>query len=62
MFIKNGSLFFKANSQNFRLFPESKTRFYVQGTTINLDFILDSNDKILKVIVPSHNETWKRLN
>jgi cyanophycinase len=62
MFIKNGSLFIKVNDQTFPLFPESETRFYVQGSTIYLDFILDSNGKILKVIVPSQNETWEKVN
>ena len=62
IFIKNGTLSFKANNQTFTLFPESETRFYVKGTTINFDFILDSNGKISKVTVPSHNEIWKRIN
>lgn len=62
MYIKDGSLFINANNHTFPLFPESETRFYVGGTTIYFDFVLDTNGKILKVIVPSHNETWERMN
>lgn len=62
MFVRNGSLFFKVNNQTFPLFPESETRFYVEGTTNNFDFVFDSNGKVLKVLVPSHNEIWERVN
>ncbi len=62
MFVENGSLLFEVNDQTFPLFPETETRFYVEGSTIHLDFILDSNGNILKAIIPSHNETWEKLN
>ncbi len=62
IFIKNSSLFIKINDQTIPLLPESETRFYIPKADFYLDFILDSNSKILKVIVPSQNETWKKLN
>ncbi|WP_282160701.1 cyanophycinase [Ulvibacterium marinum] len=59
--IEDGSLFFRVNDRTFRLFPESETRFYVQGTTIYLDFLLNSKGKIVKALIPSHKETWERM-
>jgi cyanophycinase len=62
VYIKNGSLFSKANDQIFPLFPESETRFYIPQSEVYLDFILDSSGKILKAIIPAQNQTWKKLN
>ncbi len=62
LFVKNGSLFIKANGQTFPLLPESETRFYVATSDIYLDFIFDSSGKILKVTIPAQNRTWEKLN
>ena len=61
-FIKNGSLFSKVNGQTFPLLPESKTRFHIPQSGVYLDFILNSKGNILKVIIPTQNQTWEKLN
>ena len=61
VFIKNGALFSKANGQTFPLLPESESRFYIPQSDVYLDFIFDSNGKILKVIIPAQNQTWEKL-
>lgn len=61
IFTKNDSLFSKVNGQNFPLLPESETRFYLAKSDLYLDFILDSNDNILKMTVPAQNQTWEKL-
>ena len=62
LFIKDGSLFSKVDNQTIPLLPESETRFYIPKSNFYLDFILDSNGEILKIIVPAQNETWEKLN
>lgn len=62
VFIKDGSLFSKENGQIYPLLPESETRFYIPKFDIYLDFILDSNDRVLKLIIPVQNRTWEKLN
>ncbi|MDC6350077.1 cyanophycinase [Zeaxanthinibacter sp. PT1] len=62
LFVNDDTLFSKANGQTFPLLPESETRFYISQTDVYLDFIFDSNDKVLKVKVPIQNQTWEKLN
>lgn len=62
LFIKNGSLFSKANGQIFPILPESEIRFYIPQSDVYLDFVFDSNNKVLKAIIPIQNQIWEKLN
>jgi cyanophycinase len=61
-FIKNDSLFCKVNDETIPFLPESSKRFYIQHSDDYLDFILDSNGKIVRAIYPAQNQTWEKLN
>lgn len=62
IFVKNGSLFGKANNETFPLLPESETRFYMPQSDVYVNYIIDSSGKVVKAIIPAQNQTWEKLN
>jgi cyanophycinase len=60
-FIENGGLFSKLGPQIFPLLPESKTRFYIPKSDNYVDFIIDSSDKVLKLIISGQKSVWEKL-
>ena len=60
-FIKNGALFSKVGPQTFPLLPESKTRFYVPKSDNYIDFVIDSNGKVIELIISGQKTAWQKL-